>query len=192
MKVFSPIFLLLLFVVICTVPGETATTAYVEQWNISIGVLLTYISPEEGENLNPFLGASLHLPISNRIAFGADYYHRQEHIHHIQVFTQYQFSEPLWDDTWTSLQLGVSQIDALDQGEKYRGVLLGLLFSREFQPNWQAHTSAQINIFPRRFYPVLETGFQYFWGDYVSLELTYKWYDLRRYHGLNAGINVHF
>ena len=173
--------------------GGTANAAFsalVEPNNNLLGVNFTHMGWYEDQYL-PLYGAKAHFSTIDRIAVGGEYYLRQDRLQLINVFIQYQLEDPLFSDTWASGLIGYSDLHSFSEGQRYRGVVAGLLFSRQFADNWHAHTGVNFYIYSGLLDLGFETGFQYFIQDSLSVEMTYKGYPLRS-RGVNLGANFHF
>jgi len=180
----------LLFVLLAGTPVAAAFSAIIEPGVNTLGVNFSHITLDN-DDYRPVYGARLHLISEHRRALGADYYLRPEKMQLVNVFLQYQLENPILEDTWAAGFAGYSDLRNFARQEIHRGVVVGVLFTREFRENWQAHTGISFYIYRGLLDLGFETGFQYFIGDNLSAELTYKGYPLG-VRGLNLGANIHF
>lgn len=176
-------------------PGLTMSNAYVEQGKLDLGVLLTYTGRENDKFFLPIQALGIKAGLHDSLAVGFDYLGQGDIYQVYNLYMQYQFSEPILEDTWTSVQLGYSDLRYFDTGEHFRGGILGALFSRNFRDNWWAHTSLHFGLYyldeELLFVPGFETGFQYYYTNFLSFSGTYRVHDLER-HGFRLGVKFHF
>ncbi|GEM_PF-1377671 len=180
----------LLFVLLAGTPVSAAFSAIIQPGVNTLGVNFSNITLDR-DAYRPVYGIRLHLISEHRRALGAEFYSRPEHMQVLNVFLQYQLEEPILEDTWAAGFAGYSDLRNYSTREMHRGVVIGLLFTREFRDNWQAHTGLSFYIYRGLLDLGFETGFQYFLGESLSAELTYKGYPLGT-RGLNLGANIHF
>lgn len=162
----------------------TSNSSYLSLWITSI---------DEGEMFyfTPVVGGEIHYALTDTLSLGCEVNFQDQGLNMTSVYGRFRLLEPMGNDIWTSFQLGLSHLRYLDQQDDYRGLFFGANMGRFFREKWSAHTNIKISLFPGLLVPSYELGFQYYFTSFMTFNITYRGYDLKK-QGVTIGTTLYY